>query len=640
MERANSLCEMLLVEQRRLSLMMDNLLTSITQLQCNPATRTGRNPPIHHLIPLSSLPLNSSWQGDVGSSSDTQQLAQAVNQCCQLLTQLQRDMSSIQQSSDTSPQSLNAETTLRTPDTQQNPFRNSKPRSSQPSLSTYDLDRFDPSGMTLNNRVPPTPRTNNYWDNFRSYSRQNLLSTATSSSKMSTTSTRVPLVQVPHLLPPASTTSAPTSISSHREQRPPVTRKTKRKVNKGQRQMTIGVHSPHADNRALAGTYGMNSGPTIGDNSAFIGRNLNPESGHADVSVQSSSTGNDTSTNKVLKDTSNLKYSGARPKENRRPIVSSVIVVAQDANVNLMTSGESTESNAVNGSSIGQQPALESIIRSTLNEHAARPQFLAHLLQLLHKFDNDSLRQMALNALQGVADVSRGQSELLKVFEAVVANQREFTPALLETFLSTVQHQQQQSEEDHDILVEGASALPHPQSEDQYIFFIRHALTPFLFRRLSQVHELIGDTLIKLESGSLTPQNDNTIGAGASSTTTAQEDDLAEADQSCDGAIVDGILDSSPVATSVPDWNEVDVVTSSSISNRHSVVASGLDEVPTRLMSILNPPQWPRTAQHSSSPTPEDSVQNVRPSSNSNSARQRNEPECSSSAWFPEDDSM
>jgi len=31
---------------------------------------------------------------------------------------------------------------------------------------------------TLNNRVPPTPRTNNYWDNFRSYSRQNLLSNA------------------------------------------------------------------------------------------------------------------------------------------------------------------------------------------------------------------------------------------------------------------------------------------------------------------------------------------------------------------------------------------------------------------------------------------------------------------------------
>ncbi|XP_042242915.1 uncharacterized protein LOC121880024 isoform X4 [Homarus americanus] len=34
----------------------------------------------------------------------------------------------------------------------------------------------------LNNQVPPGTRANNYWDNFRSYSRQNLLSTATKSN--------------------------------------------------------------------------------------------------------------------------------------------------------------------------------------------------------------------------------------------------------------------------------------------------------------------------------------------------------------------------------------------------------------------------------------------------------------------------
>ncbi|XP_059489857.1 uncharacterized protein LOC132205045 isoform X2 [Neocloeon triangulifer] len=33
--------------------------------------------------------------------------------------------------------------------------------------------------VTLNNQVPPGVRANNYWDNFRSYSRQNLLSTST-----------------------------------------------------------------------------------------------------------------------------------------------------------------------------------------------------------------------------------------------------------------------------------------------------------------------------------------------------------------------------------------------------------------------------------------------------------------------------
>ncbi|VVC89164.1 unnamed protein product [Leptidea sinapis] len=37
--------------------------------------------------------------------------------------------------------------------------------------------RSEPGSHTLNNQVPPGNRANNYWDNFRSYSRQNLLST-------------------------------------------------------------------------------------------------------------------------------------------------------------------------------------------------------------------------------------------------------------------------------------------------------------------------------------------------------------------------------------------------------------------------------------------------------------------------------
>lgn len=46
-------------------------------------------------------------------------------------------------------------------------------------------------------QVPPGTRANNYWDNFRSYSRQNLLSTATKSNTSdlhppSTTSTSTP----------------------------------------------------------------------------------------------------------------------------------------------------------------------------------------------------------------------------------------------------------------------------------------------------------------------------------------------------------------------------------------------------------------------------------------------------------------
>ncbi|KAK5643921.1 hypothetical protein RI129_007766 [Pyrocoelia pectoralis] len=39
------------------------------------------------------------------------------------------------------------------------------------------------NGQALNNQVPPGNRANNYWDNFRSYSRQNLLSTSSKSNE-------------------------------------------------------------------------------------------------------------------------------------------------------------------------------------------------------------------------------------------------------------------------------------------------------------------------------------------------------------------------------------------------------------------------------------------------------------------------
>ncbi|XP_034825751.1 putative uncharacterized protein DDB_G0282133 isoform X9 [Maniola hyperantus] len=42
--------------------------------------------------------------------------------------------------------------------------------------------RAETASHTLNNQVPPGNRANNYWDNFRSYSRQNLLSAASKSN--------------------------------------------------------------------------------------------------------------------------------------------------------------------------------------------------------------------------------------------------------------------------------------------------------------------------------------------------------------------------------------------------------------------------------------------------------------------------
>uniref|UniRef100_T1J1Q6 Uncharacterized protein n=1 Tax=Strigamia maritima TaxID=126957 RepID=T1J1Q6_STRMM len=57
----------------------------------------------------------------------------------------------------------------------------------------FSANFITPDQQTLNNQVAPGIRTNNYWDNFRSYSRQNLLS-ASSGNK---TGTRDPPIDVP-----------------------------------------------------------------------------------------------------------------------------------------------------------------------------------------------------------------------------------------------------------------------------------------------------------------------------------------------------------------------------------------------------------------------------------------------------------
>jgi hypothetical protein len=512
------------------------------------------------------------------------------------------------------------------------------------------MDRFDPQ-VTLNNRVPPGTRTNNYWDNFRSYSRQNLLSSGPSnvnvsdhqqaglSTEMSTSS----------LLHPTSQQIQATSPSETNPRNPaqPPSRRTKRKINKGQRQVEIGVHCPpHADNRVLSAlAYGLLSVRGQGGNSnssnsssgvtlpEVNARNLNHQQQSTNeaspapvvvvpaISVPRTSAAVDagSNNNKVVKDASTLKYSGgARPKENRRapePNVSSVM------NVNLLAERESEDKPQSQAS-----PGLEAIVRVALTEHATRPQFLSQLLQLLHKFDSDPLREMALNALHECATSRPShQSELTKVFINVVGHHRELTPHLLETFLNAVQLPE---ESDHE---EGAASL-HQQSSENALYMLRQALTPFLFRRLGEVQDLVIETLNKMDTGSSSSNPNHsretnaavTVGVSAASTS-GQEDDLAEADQSCDQSC-DGLAESSAGHDE------------SEMNQRHSAV--GLDEVPTRLMSVLSPPIWSSgrsVNQHVSQaqqPAADEAAHHNN-SNLSNSSRTENV-----GHWFPEDSTI
>lgn len=632
MERTNSLCELMVVEQRRLALVSESLLSAVSNLQFN-----NRTPPVHRnptsSFSLSGLPVNSSWNDN---GSDFHVLAQAVSTCCHMLTQLQRDLATVQLSLE--PNTQQPEAAGRNGEVHHNPFRDTKTeRSNAPAYECPDMDRFDPQ-VTLNNRVPPGTRTNNYWDNFRSYSRQNLLSSGPSN---------VPLGDHPqtgHSADIASSsvlplTSQQIQVTSQAETNPrnatqPTTRRTKRKVNKGQRQVEIGVHCPpHADNRVLSAlAYGLLSARGQGGNSSsnssgvtapeVNARNLNhqqpPANEAASVPLTSAiglprssavldSSNACSNNNKVVKDTSTLKYSGARPKENRRapePNITSVL------NINLLAERDSEDKAQSN-------PGLETIVRMAMTEHAARPQFLSQLLQLLHKFDSDSLREMALTALHDCATDNNQpshQSELIKVFNNVVGHNRELTPNLLEIFLNAVQLPE---ESDHE---EGAASLHH-QSSDDTIYMLRQALTPFLFRRLGEVHDLVIDTLSKLDIGNNSyhnrePNTAVTVGVSAASTS-GQEDDLAEADQSCDQSC-DGMAEVSAA------HDESEMI------QRHSAV--GLDEVPTRLMSALSPPVWSSARSGNQQTVP--AQQHDEHHNNANLPGSRTE---NVSHWFPED---
>ncbi|XP_017052035.1 uncharacterized protein LOC108095436 [Drosophila ficusphila] len=80
-------------------------------------------------------------------------------------------------------------------------------------------------GITLNNQVPPGNRANNYWDNFRSHSRQNLLSNKSNEElnvdlqQYRCQRARPSYFQPPHLMPPQTTRSGLTHQQQQQQQR-------------------------------------------------------------------------------------------------------------------------------------------------------------------------------------------------------------------------------------------------------------------------------------------------------------------------------------------------------------------------------------------------------------------------------------
>ncbi|KAK7869241.1 hypothetical protein R5R35_000866 [Gryllus longicercus] len=124
--------------------------------------------------PLPGAPSDAFYQQLLAATQFQQQqlLLTTLNQCCHLLWMQQREMASLR----------GIVMSAATHGAGGAPWLQQGSAGGAPGLLSAHASSASPV-PALNNQVPPGNRANNYWDNFRSYSRQNLLSTSTKSNE-------------------------------------------------------------------------------------------------------------------------------------------------------------------------------------------------------------------------------------------------------------------------------------------------------------------------------------------------------------------------------------------------------------------------------------------------------------------------
>ncbi|XP_069679374.1 pericentriolar material 1 protein-like isoform X6 [Periplaneta americana] len=128
-----------------------------------------------HLLTSGGNPASDTYYQQLLAISQLQQqqmLLTTVNQCCHLLWLQQREIMALRSAvhACSAPQPGSGAPWL----------QHGAPGGTPGLLQAHSTPSPVPA---LNNQVPPGNRANNYWDNFRSYSRQNLLSTSTKSNE-------------------------------------------------------------------------------------------------------------------------------------------------------------------------------------------------------------------------------------------------------------------------------------------------------------------------------------------------------------------------------------------------------------------------------------------------------------------------
>ncbi|XP_045525282.1 putative uncharacterized protein DDB_G0282133 isoform X1 [Pieris brassicae] len=259
--------------------------------------------------------------------------------------------------------------------------------------------RAETASHTLNNQVPPGNRANNYWDNFRSYSRQNLLSTNSKTNADGPSSTNPPLERSHNSLRRGSAQASPCATPKRNTNDP-----------RAEEQM----RNSQA-NVAYERSLSFSSAPDVlnlnQNDDAPVPRNQNDSA--ANINRQEAANRNLNITNpipEIIQSHSNLnkkKSSAKLPSKNsanRRNY--NVLDFSQTSNINIASTSEAnTTSQEIATSRLFDilRESIYSEVTNLIGVNESHPDFLIQLFKELTHISSDRLRQRVLQAIRQIS---------------------------------------------------------------------------------------------------------------------------------------------------------------------------------------------------------------------------------------------
>ncbi|CAH0628846.1 unnamed protein product [Chrysodeixis includens] len=304
--------------------------------------------------------------------------------------------------------------------------------------------RAETASHTLNNQVPPGNRANNYWDNFRSYSRQNLLSANNKANadghlgvgpshnphplveRSHNTLHRTPSATPPCITPKRNTNAVssshngPQSSQANNDDVP--NRHTRRNVayerslsfssapdvlNVNQNpdtDATTACHSRNIDDNNVANVSNININRQEALSNSF--RNLNITNPIPEI-IQAHANNLNTSANSKKKSSSKLP---AKNSTNRRNFT---LDYSQMSNINIASTSEMPNPNLASTSREVQDKATSKLfdllreniyseVTALIDVNESHPDFLIQLFRELQLISSDALRQKVLQSIRNV----------------------------------------------------------------------------------------------------------------------------------------------------------------------------------------------------------------------------------------------